>query len=304
MISSSPFAPGGRSVVTAPKKESEVPALATLTQSVAVRPVSALTRRNGFLDRYFYFAMSLVMAGIVVWGFSHTVNENLLHPAVPRPLILWFHAVVFSTWVLFFIFQSTLVRTRNVKWHRFFGWFGVGLGTVMVPLGVTTGIVMAQFQLYRLHMDRANAFLIVPLNDMVAFGTLLTLAVCWRKKPELHRRFMYIATCGLLAAAFGRFAYISHHDLFYAGVDLLILLGATRDFLVSRRVHQVYLVTLPVLNGLPGFCRLHDARAFRMVDQDCTRALGVSHGAVYRNSRTPQEVGRYRRPLSSAIIQE
>lgn len=30
-----------------------------------------------FLGRYFYFCMSLVMAGLVVWGFSRTVDANL-----------------------------------------------------------------------------------------------------------------------------------------------------------------------------------------------------------------------------------
>ena len=48
----------------------------------------------------------------------------------------------------FFIFQSALVRTRNVKWHRFFGWFGAALGTSMVVLGVITSVVMGRFDTY------------------------------------------------------------------------------------------------------------------------------------------------------------
>jgi len=34
------------------------------------------------------FFMSLLIAVIVVYGFSHTINENLIHPAIPRPFIL------------------------------------------------------------------------------------------------------------------------------------------------------------------------------------------------------------------------
>ena len=49
-----------------------------------------------FLSRYFYFCASAVMAGLAVWGFSHTVDARLLHAAPPRPLLLWFHATVFS----------------------------------------------------------------------------------------------------------------------------------------------------------------------------------------------------------------
>jgi len=34
---------------------------------------------------------------------------------------------------------------------------------------------------------------------------------------------------------------------FYGGVDGLILLGALRDLAVSRRIHTVYLIAIPLL---------------------------------------------------------
>lgn len=219
------------------------------TQNVAAHPRRPLTGRGGLVDKYFYFAMSLLTAVIVVWGFSHTVDQHLVHAAPPRPLILWFHAIAFSTWMGFFIFQSALVRTRNVKLHRFFGWFGAGLGAVMIPLGIMTAIVMARFDIQwrlRPHVDK-YAFLITPFHDMAVFAVLLVLAVAWRKKPELHRRIIFMATCCLLSAAFGRFPSIAEHALFYEGVDLVILLGVARDLLVDRRVHRVYLIALPLL---------------------------------------------------------
>ena len=80
-----------------------------------------LTGRNGIVHRYFYFAMSLLVAAIVVDGFKRTVNDNLFHPAVPRPFILWIHGSAFAGWVIFFICQSTLVRIHKVSWHRFLG---------------------------------------------------------------------------------------------------------------------------------------------------------------------------------------
>src|SRR5580704_14379565 len=106
---------------------------------------TTLTGRNGLVNRYFYFAMSLLLAAIVFAGFKRTVNDNLFHPAVPRPFILWIHASAFTAWAIFFICQSTLVRIRKVSWHRSIGWFGAGLATGMVPLGIVTSIVMARF---------------------------------------------------------------------------------------------------------------------------------------------------------------
>jgi len=223
------------------------------TASGSRKETTTMTPLKGLVNRYFYLSMSLLIAAIVVWGFSHTINDNLFHPAVPRPLILWFHAAAFSTWVAFFIFQSTLVRTHNVKWHRFFGWFGAGLGTVMVPLGITTSIIMGRFDTYTLHEPGSDAFLIVPFYDMAAFATLLALAISWRRKPELHRRLLFIATCCLLDAAFGRVDYIYSHGLFFPCLDGVILLGVLRDFFVDRRVHKVYLTALPVLMVVQAF---------------------------------------------------
>ena len=44
------------------------------TMTVPVR--SGILTGNGFLKRYFYFAMSLVLAAIVVAGFQRTVNDK------------------------------------------------------------------------------------------------------------------------------------------------------------------------------------------------------------------------------------
>jgi hypothetical protein len=227
--------------------------MASPTQTAVVRPIRAVTGPKGLVNKYFYFAMSLLIAAIVVAGFSRTVNDNLLHPSVPRPLILWFHAAAFSGWVAFFIFQSALVRTHNVKWHRFFGWFGAGLGTVMVPLGVVTSIIMGRFDTYQKHEPGADAFLIVPFFDMIAFGVFFGLAVLSRKKPELHRRLIFIATCGLLDAAFGRYDYIFNNGLFFWCLDGVILLGVLRDLFVNRRIHKVYLYALPPLVVVQAF---------------------------------------------------
>jgi hypothetical protein len=220
--------------------------MVSLSQSVVAGRPSVLTGRNGLIDRYFYFCMSLLFAAIVAIGFSRTVNQNLFHPATSRPRILWFHAGAFTGWVVFFIFQSALVRTRNIKWHRFFGWFGAALAAVMVVLGIITAIVMGRFDAVQLHQPDPT-FLGIPFLDMAAFATLVSLAIFWRKTSELHRRLLFIATCVLLDAPFGRFDYIFNNNLFYVCLDMVILLGVARDLLVNRRVHAVYRYVLPIL---------------------------------------------------------
>jgi hypothetical protein len=204
------------------------------------------TSRRGLLETYFYFFMSLLIAAIVVYGFSFTVDKNLIHPSVPRPMILYIHAVVFSGWLVFFILQSALVRTHNVRWHRLIGWFGLALGIAITVVGTSTAIIMARFNTVQLHSSEADFGMMIPLFDMVCFTPTFALAIYWRTKPELHRRLMLIATCVLTAAAFGRFpTQILPREIFYAGVDVLILFGVVRDLVVNKRINRIYLYALP-----------------------------------------------------------
>lgn len=82
---------------------------------------------------------------------------------------------------------------------------------------------------------------------MATFGTFLTLAITWRKKSELHRRSIFISTCLLLGAAFGRFDFVFNRGIYLFCPDLVIGLGVVRDVLVNRHIHRVYLIALPVL---------------------------------------------------------
>lgn len=223
--------------------------MATLSQGATPMPRSLFSGRNSLLDRYFYLAMSFLVAAIVVWGFSHSVDAALFHAAVPRPFLLWIHGAAFSAWVVFYILQSLLVRTRNVRIHRTLGWFGAALGAAMILLGFTIAVIMGHFDIYTLHapMTDIEAFLAIPFYDMLAFGTLLGLAIYWRRKPELHRRLLFLATCCLLDAAFGRILYLFNNHIFFVFVDAVIALGILRDLLVNRTIHPVYRYAFPVL---------------------------------------------------------
>jgi thiosulfate reductase cytochrome b subunit len=84
------------------------------TSARASASVPSKNKTASGVGRYFYFFMSLLVAAVVIYGFSHTVDQNLIHAAPPRPWLLWVHGTLFSAWVAFFIVQSGLVRTHNV----------------------------------------------------------------------------------------------------------------------------------------------------------------------------------------------
>ena len=203
------------------------------------------SRQGAWLDRYFYLAMSVIIAAVVGYGFSHTIFDPLIHPAYPKPRVLYVHAAVFASWVGLLIVQSALIRMRNVQLHRTIGLSAIALGITIPVVGLATGIVMAKVNTQHGSTDEAQ-FLVVPFFDMIAFSAVFGLAVWWRRKPEFHRRLMLIAACGLTVAAFNRFPIVPEH-WGYAGVDSLILLGVGRDWFVMRRVHPVYVYVLPAI---------------------------------------------------------
>jgi hypothetical protein len=105
---------------------------------------------------------------------------------------------------------------------------------------------MGRFNILHQRFPGRDAFLIVPLFDVTAFAMCFALAIFWRKKSEFHRRLIFVASCALTAAAFGRFPHsLVPENMFYAGVDVLILLGVVRDLIVTKRIHAVYLYALP-----------------------------------------------------------
>jgi hypothetical protein len=204
------------------------------------------TKRTSIPERYFYLFMSLLITVVVVYGFSYTINQNLLHPRVQPPQIVYLHSFVFSAWLLFFILQSALVRSHNLRLHRTLGWVGAGLAVSIVVLGYMTSTAVLRLAIQLRLPFPTVSFLIVEIMELVCFAVPFALAIYWRKRPDFHRRLMLIATCALTEAAFGRIPSLP--NLFApAGVDALILLGVVRDIIVERRIHKVYLYALPTM---------------------------------------------------------
>ena len=199
-----------------------------------------------FLGRYFYFSMTLLMAALSLWAFSHTVDAGLLHATPPRPGLLWFHAATFVAWIALFVGQSALVRVRKVSIHRTLGWFGAGLAAAMVVTGFVVANIMLRFELTVLHRNVAS-FLAILWCDLIIFAACMALAIYFRKRPEYHRRLVFLASCQLMQAAFVRFHYLGSHALFFPALDLLIVAGILRDLIVDRRINRVYFYTFPVM---------------------------------------------------------
>ena len=209
-----------------------------------------------FLTRYFYVAMAVLLTGAVYYGFSHTIDENLLHPSFPRPAVLYVHAAVFSGWMVLLVLQTSLVAlARKPGWHRTLGWLGLVMGCAMPVLGTWSALRMTHLRYAFGDIDDV-AFLILAFNDMAAFAVLFGLGFALRRsQPEAHRRLMLMATGLICVAALTRFPpwlWAPEHGVlpYYAYVDALIALGLLRDLAVLGRPHWVYVRAFPAVIAL------------------------------------------------------
>ena len=88
-----------------------------------------------------------------------------------------------------------------------------------------------------------KTFYIIPLTDMLVFGTLVFLAFRARSNPPAHKRLILVATTALTLAAVARWPieFIQHHPLWVAELctyGFLALLLAY-DVFSTGKVHRV-----------------------------------------------------------------
>ena len=102
--------------------------------------------------------------------------------------------------------QRHLAAMGRTQMHRSLGTIGIAYGFLVLAMGLAVSIAapVMHFKNGEQPLDEAAGFLIIPLGDMVLFAGFFIPAVIYRNRPELHKRFMLLATTALLFAAAGR----------------------------------------------------------------------------------------------------
>ncbi len=211
-----------------------------LTRSIRL-PV-AVTRR-------FYVGIGLLIALMAIVGFWPTYFGPLLNGTVEKAPVIHFHATVYSGWLVLFIAQVVFASTGHLALHRKLGKVGIGYGVVIVVVGISTALSVfaSDVQAARLAGEQLPLAPIAPLSDMVVFPIFFGAAVLYRRKPEIHKRLMIVATTILLIAAVGRMTFLGTPvplPVFLVVWFLPIFLAMGFDFITKRLIHPVYVIGL------------------------------------------------------------
>jgi hypothetical protein len=86
------------------------------------------------------------------------------------------------------------------------------------------------------------SFLTIPLGDMLVFAILIGAGFYYRRKPDVHKRLILLATIGILPAAVARlpFDFIEHGGplAFFGLSDLFIIPCLIYDLATRGRPHR------------------------------------------------------------------
>lgn len=196
-------------------------------------------------ERIFYTAMSVAILITVFAGFSRTFFLRPYFQTQPLLPVLIAHGIIFSSWIILFLTQTTLIAARRMRIHMRLGIAGGVLASLMIIIGVYTSLVRAKGP-SPIPDVNPLAFLTIPLGDMLLFGILVGAALYFRRRADTHKRLMLLSTIAILPAAVARlpFAFVETGGpfVFFGLSDLFILPLLVFDIITRGRPHRATLL--------------------------------------------------------------
>ena len=196
-------------------------------------------------DHRFFSVMSIVSAVTIIAGFANTYLPKVASGAPAVPAIVHLHAVIFTSWLVFFVAQTTLVRTGRTAVHRRIGIAGAVLAALMLVVGVDTAITVARLGhrgIPGVEFPDAAGFMLLNLNATIVFAALVWAGWYFRRDAQTHKRLMLLATTGtLIGPGVSRLPFVSGKAPVIGLLVLAFLFaGPVYDFVTRRRVHMAY----------------------------------------------------------------
>jgi hypothetical protein len=218
---------------------------ATLANGSAVR---SDTRR-------FYVVMAGVFVLIAFSGFAPTYWVRLAGGTFHAPPIVHIHGFLLFSWTLFYFTQTALVATGRTPSHRAWGLAGIALFSVLVCSIIATRITLLNLEDARGMGDAGSRFSAVTFVALPMMIGLFAAAIANIRKPEVHKRLMYVLMASMMTPAIARvfLTYLAPPGAAEGGppppfvavppgivASLLIVVAMVYDWRTRGRPHKVY----------------------------------------------------------------
>ena len=202
----------------------------------------AITRRRR--ERWFYLAMSIAAIITVFAGFAPTYYLRPFYNTTALVPLLHLHGVVFSAWLVLFLVQTTLVAAHRTDIHRRLGVLGGVIAVLMILIGLSTAVIRASQGATPVPGVSPLSFLVVPIGDILVFAILVGAGFYYRRRSDVHKRLMLLATISILAAAIARLPFAimqAGPPAFFGFTDVFVVAVIIYDLFTLKRVHRATL---------------------------------------------------------------
>jgi hypothetical protein len=219
-----------------------------------VPQVRKTERKFADRDRVFYVIAAVTMLIFTAGGFRRFYLHgkapwgDITHQILPLVVL---HGLVMSAWVMLFLAQSTLIVLGYRRIHmQVLGRAGAILAPLVVIVGTAGAASSVHFrpEIYA-PIGGPRFFLAMMLMQLACFAAFVGIGLANRRRPEIHRPMMLLATIAMMSAPMGRFPYTEvlgfRPPLYVMGPPLL--LGALLllvQWAMSKALNRWYLAGL------------------------------------------------------------
>ena len=215
--------------------------------------MSSITKTTGNQRSRFFIVMAMLFAFVAIAGFAKTFFLPLMQDTFKAAPIFFVHGGFFFAWVFLFAVQVFLIRFKNPSLHRKLGVLAMVIAVGMVVSCIGVGVSAMQRDLESGLGQIARSSLMGVFTGMLLFSSLFIAGLAYRRRPDFHKRLMFLATVFVLWPAWFRFRHyfpdVPRPEIVFGFVfaDIPIIIAMIYDKLTIKRVHPVYLYVGTVL---------------------------------------------------------
>jgi hypothetical protein len=194
-------------------------------------------------DRWFFTGMAIAIVLTIFAGFAPSYYLKGVFGAPPISTFLHMHGILFTSWILLFLTQTSLIAAGRTDVHRRLGLVGGALAVLMSVIGVLAAVGAARRGFTPPGGPPPLVFLVIPFGDIAVFVSLVGAALYLRGRSQTHKRLMLLGTIALLTPALARMPFIGAGGplAFFGATDLFVVACVIYDRLAHGRVHPAFL---------------------------------------------------------------
>lgn len=197
----------------------------------------------------FYVIMGMIALFAVIGGFATTFILPVSQGTFKAPFVVYLHGALALSWVLLFLFQSVVLHYYPFKIHRSVGKLGLFIAIAAAISLVPVGKYQVDKDLANGLGETAKSAILGIFTSSIIFLSLVFAGIYYRKKPQIHKRLLLLATLFFIWPAWFRFRHyfpsVPRPDFWFGVVlsDLFIIAAMVREKIAFNRIHPALLFT-------------------------------------------------------------